>query len=462
MNVPSIPAEGLFSGNARSYGDDGLVFYERCEALGPIVRARIFHRHFYVVTGPDLVEQVLVKRAQLFEKPLFLRQMKLVFGDGLLTSKSPLWRHRRRLLQPVFRRERMASYASHISSNVAAMMVGWEEGQTRDIHEEVVDVCIRNLTETLFAVRDPELTRHVKELAALCQRLSQSLGSFAFPYYAAFPILFRTRFGPEVRARTAALVACIGALRSERAAAGMESDFVGQLTNARDLDGCPFRSQALADEIVTMVLAGHETAAAAVSWAIQLLSMHPTVRQDLARQLSDVCGDRAVMHHDLERLPLLEQVLLETYRLYPPTHCVGRTATEDLELGGVQVRAGQDVILPQWAVHRSARHYDEPLEFRPWRWSGDFTKRLPRFAFFPFGGGPRRCIGESLVRAEDALIIGNIVRSFEFELAHPPQEPVEGLTLLPGRTPKMRVRLRAAASPCYVAPPRAALNRRIG
>jgi cytochrome P450 len=337
----------------------------------------------------------------------------------------------------------MSSYGASISRNVAELVGAWRGAETRDVHREVVDVCIRNLTETLFAISDPGLTRQVREFATLCHRLSQSLGTFSFPYYAAFPPLFRSRFGPEVQRRRADLVATIASLRGGRVGGGLERDFVGQLENGKDHGGCPFGAAAFADEIVTMVLAGHETAAAAVSWAVQLLALHPVIRGALARQLSEVCGDRPVLYEDLERLPLLDQVMMETYRLYPPTHRVGRTATRDLELGGATVREGQDVIVPQWAVHRSARHYRSPVEFRPERWSGDFLNALPRYAFFPFGGGPRRCIGETLVQVEDKLLVANIVHAFDFELAHPPQIPVEGLTLLPGRNPRMCVRLQA-------------------
>ncbi len=442
MTIPALPAPDRIAGHARAYGNDSLAFFEQCEALGPIVRARVLHRRFYVVTGPELLEQVLVKRAASFTKPLFLQQLKLIFGDGLLTSNGDLWRHRRRVLQPVFHRSRIAGYMASVSHNVAAMLADWRDGETRNVHGDFIEVCVKNLTEALLGVVDPELSGHVKGLATLCHRLTQALGSFAFPYYAALPFLFRARFGPEVRGRSTALMARVTELRERGVVRASADDFLGRLDTGSDFDGCPFGERARTDEIVTMVLAGHETAAAAVSWAVQLLTLHPEIRRTLALQLDERCGDRPVAYDDLEHLPLLQSVLDETYRLYPPTHRIGRTALEDVVIGGVLLRKGAELVLPQWAVHRSSRHFEAPSEFRPSRWSDDLKTRLHRFAFFPFGGGPRTCIGEALVVAEDAIILANVVKAFDFELVGPSQQPIEGLTLLPGRDETMRVQLK--------------------
>jgi pimeloyl-ACP methyl ester carboxylesterase len=152
MTIPALPASDRITGHARAYGNDSLAFFEQCEALGPIVRARVLHRRFFVVTGPDLLEQVLVKRAASFTKPLFLQQLKLIFGDGLLTSNGDLWRHRRRLLQPVFHRSKIAGYMASVSHNVAAMLADWRDGETRNVHRDFIEVCVKNLTEALLGV----------------------------------------------------------------------------------------------------------------------------------------------------------------------------------------------------------------------------------------------------------------------------------------------------------------------
>jgi len=418
-------------GNARELGADGLAFYEKCERLAPIVKGRAYIFPFYVVTGPALIEEILVKQAKAFHKPGLLKGLRILFGDGLLTADGEGWRHRRRLLQPLFHPSRQAAYGSEIRRGIAAKLASWDDGVV-DVHEAVVDVCIGNLTRTLFGIDDAVLTARIRALATLCHDITQAGMSFRFPYYgllAMFPGLAHLSFGARLRQLERSIVERVKALRR-----GVErDDFFARLLNGNDLDGCPMSARAVRDELVTMLLAGHETAAAATSWALYSLAQAPDVLAALRAELDEVCGDALPAYEDLENLPLLERVLLETYRLYPPTHRIGRTVAEPVTIGGVELEVGAQVLMPQWAVQRSARHYREPLAFRPERWLAPEAKQLPRFAYFPFSGGPRVCIGQALVTMEDALVLGSIVKSFDFALPEGVSiEPTEGLTLLPG------------------------------
>jgi len=454
--VPIVPSDSLFGGNAASLGADGLAFYERCEALGPIVRARVFAKRIWVITGPDLVEQVLVKNTRAFIKPHVLRRLKVLFGDSLLTGDGGSWLHRRRLLQPLFHARQTVRHAPILEKNVAALVMRIRKAAGSaipigacDVHTDIVETCIENLTESFFGVASRDLTARIKRLATTCHVITQAMGTLRFPYYVVWPSLIERRFGRRVRLESDELLACI---RDLRGAAAPGDDFLQRLAQGQDPDGCPFGAHVVQDEVVTMLLAGHETAAAAVSWALQLLAQHPDVRDELARQIEDVCADAAVRVDDLPKIPLVEQVLLETYRLYPPTHRIGRTVVEPTSLGGAELAPGDDINIPQWAIHRSARSYDAPAEFRPERWTADFMARLPRCAFIPFSAGPRVCIGQSVVMVEDALLIANLVHAFDFELGGAPMEPVEGLTLLPGEGGRMPLRLEPRRHPVSSAP----------
>jgi cytochrome P450 len=446
MDCPTLPTESLIGGNAASFGRDGLAFFEACERLGPIVRFRVYHRRAYIVTGPDLIEEVLVKRAKSFNKPRLLKGMHMLFGDGLLTADGDGWRHRRRTLQPVFHSRKTREYAPIVERNARRMLARFTDGERYDFHEAAIDMCVRNLTEALFSSSDEELNLSVLELAALCQEMVQRVVTYDFPYYAVFPPLFRMRFRARLRMLEAKMMRCLDRVRGPGNACpagetAAPDDFYGRLTRSQDVDGCPMSARGIRDEVVTMLLAGHETAAAALSWALLLLWQHPKELRRLQEELDGVCGDRLPTFDDLERLPLLDRVLLETYRLYPPTHRIGRTAMERVEVGGVTIEPGEELGIPQWAVHRSPRHYEAPLEFRPDRWLSDAADRLPRYAYFPFSGGPRVCIGQSMVVMEDALALGAFVKTFDFALEGGAPRPVEGLTLLPGHPSKLMLRL---------------------
>jgi cytochrome P450 len=431
-DAPRLLRSSWVGGNARELGRDGLAFYEACERQGPIVRGRAYAFPFYVVTGPELIEEILVKQARAFHKPGLLKGLRILFGDGLLTADGELWRHRRRLLQPVFQPSRQAAYGAEIARGIADKLGAWQSGGVIDVHDAVLGVCIGNLTRALFGIDDARLSADIRELAGLCHDITRAGMSFRFPYYgllAMFPPLAHVPFGAKLRRLERSIVERVRVLRRGLT----RDDFFARLTQGLDHDGCPMRGRAVRDELVTMLLAGHETAAAATSWALYCLARAPEIRAALARELDAVCGERLPTHDDLERLPLLQRVLQETYRLYPPTHRIGRTVVEPVSVGGVELELGAQVLIPQWAVQRSARHFEAPLAFRPDRWLDPALQRLPRFAYFPFGGGPRVCIGQALVTMEDALVLGSIVKSFDFSLPAGVQiEPSEGLTLLPG------------------------------
>jgi cytochrome P450 len=234
----------------------------------------------------------------------------------------------------------------------------------------------------------------------------------------------------------AALDRYVARLIARRRAARAGDDFLSLLLAAHDGAGAPLSERQVRDEVVTMFLAGHETAASSLSWALYLLAAHPPVARRLAAALD--AGDGATP---------LDQVMREALRLYPPAYRISRTTVKTCDIGGHEVKVGTEVMIPQWAVHRSARFFAEPDAFRPERWTPAFTAALPRFAYFPFGGGARTCIGNTFAEVEGSVVVGELCR--RFELALPPgaeAAPFLGVTLLPrGNQLLLQVRRRARA-----------------
>jgi cytochrome P450 len=240
------------------------------------------------------------------------------------------------------------------------------------------------------------------------------------PDFVIDPSRLPTAYARRFREAVDALDNVVAAIIRRRKAEPSGNDLLGLLVSARDQFGQPLSDRQIRDEVVTMFFAGHETGAAALTWAFYLLASHP----DVATELFQQTGTK-------EQDALIDRVMREAMRLYPPAYRISRTVIETCELGGTQVKAGAELAIPQWAVHRSPRYFEEPDCFRPDRWTADFTASLPAFAYFPFGGGPRTCIGNTFGMAENRLVVSRILRKFEFE--PPDREPSLhlGVTLLP-------------------------------
>jgi cytochrome P450 len=223
-------------------------------------------------------------------------------------------------------------------------------------------------------------------------------------------------------------------IRRRRRSPGDDSDLVTLLLRARDEAGRPLDERQIRDEVVTMFLAGHETGAAAISWTLWLLAKHPACLAKLRAELDDRLGNALPDKASVENLPWLRRVLSESLRLYPPAFRISRTCVQRCEIEGFIVEPGTEVIISQWSVQRSRRYYEAPEKFLPERWTPEFQATLPRFAWFPFGGGPRTCIGDGFALMESSIVVSSMVQCFDLELpSSPPVRPFQGVTLLPER-----------------------------
>jgi cytochrome P450 len=422
-------ALGLFTRSAREYGD--------------LVRMRLGMTPTVLVSHPDLVEEMLVTRNHDYRKNVGTRRLGSLLGNGLLLSQGEFWLRQRRLMQPAFHRQRLSGMGQTVVAIASAALDGWQAGETRDIHARMTEVTLRIAARTLFGTDVGEDLARIRA-SSLCmtEHFRSRLFSLMILLPDAVPTPGNLRYRRAVRDLDALVYRIIG----ERRATGEETpDVLHMLLAARDDDGLGMTDRQLRDEVMTLLLAGHDTTALALTWALVLLAQHPEVEARLSAEVHDVLGDRPPTSADVPRLPFVEQVVSETLRLYPAAWAIGREAIRDTQIGGQRIARGTSVITSPWVLHRDSRFFDAPADFQPQRWANGLAQRLPRFAYVPFGGGQRVCIGSSFALLEASLVLATIVQRFRLVLAEP-ERPVELLpvvTLRPRGAVPMRLLARA-------------------
>ncbi len=410
-----------FTGIAREYGD--------------IAGLRILNFKTIFINHPDLIEEVLVTNARLYSKGRVLRANRHVFGEGLLTSEGEFWLRQRRLSQPAFHRARIASYAATMVEYAQRMMDGWRSGEERDVHREMLRLTLQIVGKTLF---DTDVERDAQEVGKSLELLLEIGANFRRTIFV--PHWLPTPANLRVKREVAQIEKILYRIISERRASGRDAgDLLSMLLAAQDEDGSRMTDKQLRDETITLFLAGHETTASTLSWTWWLLAQNPAAEAKLHQALDAVLGERAPTLDDLSKLVYAGHVITESLRLYPAAWGLARLAVQDHEIAGYPVTKGMGVTMAQWVVHRDKRWYDAPEEFRPERWENDLLKRLPRFAYFPFGGGPRQCIGNTFALMEATLILATIARKFRLRLV--PNHPVVPLASIALR-PRHGVRVK--------------------
>ncbi len=403
-------------------------FTEMTQKHGDVFGMRIGNFRSFFINHPDLIEDVLVKNARKYHKGRILRANKYLFGEGLLTAEGDFWLRQRRLSQPAFHRERINAYAATMAEYSEQMVATWQSGEERDVHEEMMQLALRIVGKTLF---DADVTRDAKEIGETLDFLLRIAANFGrtvlVPLWVPTPRNLRAKLGVK------RLEKVIYRIIAERRASGRDAgDLLSTLLEVQDEDGTRMNDRQLRDETITLFLAGHETTANTLSWTWWLLAQNPSVEGKLHDELDGVLGGRTPAIEDLPKLTYLGHVLTESLRLYPTAWGMARLAAEEHEIAGYLVHPGYGVAFAQWVVHRDPRWFDAPLEFRPERWENGLAKRLPRFAYFPFGGGPRQCIGNTFALMEASVVLATIGQKFRLRLVPGRQvTPLASITLRP-------------------------------
>jgi cytochrome P450 len=415
LRVPEGPKGHWLSGNLPEFRRARLDFFVHCARdYGDMVKLRFAHRHIYLASHPDLIEEVLVTHSKHFIKHFALRLNPVILGKGLLTSEGDFWLRQRRLIQPVFMRSRIMSYGPAMVTATQRLIAEWKPGEARDIHEEVMRVTLAIAAKTLFNTEVDSDAQSVSHAMAVMQN------NFLERFNSLMPMPLWIPTPANLRARRAARQlndVLYRIIRERRAENVDKGDLLSLLLRARDEDdGQGMSDTQVRDEAMTLFLAGHETTALTLSWAWYLMAKHPEAEQRLCAELDEVLGGRTPTVDDWPKLKFTEMIALESMRLYPPAYVIGREAIVDCAIGGYHVPRGTTILLPQWVVQRDARFFEEPDRFKPQRWGEERIKSLSKFAYFPFGGGPRVCIGQQFAMMELVLILATIAQKFRFRL----------------------------------------------
>ncbi|KAM3110365.1 cytochrome P450 [Phormidesmis sp. 146-33] len=387
------------------YSRDPLSFMTRCaREFGEIVPLQFeCGELFCLLTNPEHITEVLKDRL-LFIKAQDLQSLSGLIGNGLLTSEGDFWQRQRRLIQPVFHQQRIENYGSVMVNYTQQMLQIWHKDKVLDVHDEMMRLTLNIVMKTIFDqdVTDSEAKQVAHALDAAMNWATTQEPDADRRYQNAIALLDETVYAMIHRRR-------INKTDSD--------DLLGMLMQIQDADdGSRMSDRQLRDEVATMILAGHETTANTLSWTWMLLSQHPEVRTKLTQELKRVLDGRTPTIADLPQLSYTNSVIKEAMRLYPPATDVSREATQDCEIGGYLIPKGTTLICSQWVMHRDPRYFGNPEKFTPERWADDLEKKLPRGVYFPFGDGPRVCIGKNFALMEAALILATIAQKFQLAL----------------------------------------------
>jgi cytochrome P450 len=422
---------------------DMLGFFEECFGEhGDAAYFRVANRRSMLLSHPDDIERVLVTENRRFIKNYALIFLKPLLGNGLLLNEGESWLRQRRLIQPAFSKQRVESYAPVMAESTQRLLDAWHDGEVHDAGPAMMWVAMTIAGRTLLGIDVGDRFREVSRCLEIVMH------DFLARFGAAMPLprWLPTPRNLRLKGAIQKLDGILQQLIDERRAAGARGgDFLSMLLNARDEeDGKGISDRQIRDEIMTMFLAGHETTANVLTWTWYLLATHPEIQHRVQSEAREVLGGRQPTAADIPRLTFCEQTIRESMRLYPPAYLVGRRPVEDITIGQHFIPAGTNVLMSQWIVHRDPRWFADPLRFDPDRWTDGLAGRLPKYAYFPFGGGPRVCIGNTFAMFEAPLILAMIAQRFTLELVTKgPIRIQPAVTLRPGQPIEMRVKLRS-------------------
>lgn len=457
LDLASPPTDGAFPALARPPRFHGrLPFREFLRRIkessiatwpeeafeAAFLERRILWRRTFVANSPETVGHVLLDNADNYAKSRIARRLlEPGIGRGLITSEGAQWRRERRLLAPAFQHQRIAGYGGAMIAAASRMLAGWETmAAPVDMAKAMSRLTLAIISEIMFSAGDdPEIAKFGAAVDRYQTMVRPSvLDLLNLPDWlprrsaARAAFLFRT---------SDAVIADLIARR--RAASDPGSDLLGILLGASAAGDAPLSAREIRNQIATILTAGHETTANALTWTWYLLALHPAVEAKLHDEIDDVLDGRLPAFDDIARLVYTRMVIEETMRLYPPVHTLSRSALADDEIAGHRVPAGSTVLIVPWLLHRHRRLWQDPERFMPERMSPEHEPARPRFAYIPFGAGPRICIGASLAMTEAILILASIAQRWRLRLIEdPPVEPVGLITLRPRYPLMMRLERR--------------------
>ena len=402
-------------GNWQQYIRNPLELLQNSTRIyGDIFRLRFAFLSSYLFMHPDASHEILARQAQGFEKdPITQRSLGRIIHKGLTVNEGEPWKRQRRLMQPAFHVSRINSYVQMMVQYTEQMLARWRDGELFDINQELIALTLRIVAQALFGIDVMESAGQVsKSMAFLEESFTRESLSVPIPYWLPTP------HNLAVNRVLQGLNSLVGRIIDEHQAMGKDTgDLLSMLLFAQDEDGSQMSDQQVHDEVLTLLLGGHETTANALVWACYLLSQHPDVVQKLHDEVDTVLGQRAPTLEDLQRLHYVDMVIKETLRVYPPAWILGRQARQDVVVAGYRISKGSMVFVSPYVQHHDPRWFEEPEAFRPERFSEENEKDIRAHAYIPFGAGPRVCIGSRFTLMEQKVILTLLAQKCKLTLA---------------------------------------------
>jgi cytochrome P450 len=434
LPLPPGPRGGLFLGAFREVQSDKLAVMTRYQREhGDVVGLRLGPMRIAAVYHPALIEQALLKLGRSMHKGLIEQLVRPAAGNGIFLSEDDFWKRQRRMVSPPFHKARLAGYARTMAEITTRVSAGWQDGEARDVYRDTSRIGMAVAAKVMFNVdveaRDGEELGSA--LADMMDAVTARIDSpIPWPDFVPTPTMLRLR--AAVRRLDALVYDAIARRRREQIE---RDDLLSLLLAARDEDdGQGMTDRQVRDEAMNLFIAGFETTAINLAWTLDLLSRHPEVQAAVRGALPAPAATG-----EPPRVPLVEQVINESLRLYPPAWAFDRVAIEDVELGGYRIPKGWGVWFSPWVTHRDPRFWREPERFLPERWAGDEAKQRHKYSFIPFGGGPRICIGNGFALLEAQVVLATLLPAWRFEPIGEPPRPDPGFTLRPRPAVRQRV-----------------------
>ena len=432
--VPPGPRGNVVLGSIGDIYRDRLRFVlDVAGTYGDVARYRVAHMRMYQVSSPEGVGRILHDNHRNYSKDVAtFGTLRLFLGNGLFTSDGDFWRRQRRLAQPAFHRRRVAAFGGLMTDATLEMLDHWrplaDRGQPLDVGAEFSRLTMEVVTRALFSTSvEGDISTIGRAIATL---LDDVTFRFTFPFYP--PLRVPTPRNRRFLAARAALDEVVyGIISGRRRSPGEHDDLLALLMEARDEDsGEGMSDKQLRDEVITLFLAGHETTANALTWASYLLSTHVDVARRLKAEVDEELEGRVPTASDVANLPYTRMVIDETLRLYPPAWITNRRAIEDDMVSGYQIPAGAIVSISPYVTHRDPALWENPEGFDPDRFSLERAAGRPHYAYFPFGGGPRQCIGKGFALMEATLVLALLYQRCKMHLVPGRKVETEALATL--------------------------------
>lgn len=413
---PPSPKGRALSGNFRQFYGNQLDFLNSCaREFGDVVKLRFFHVPVFLLNHPDDIEYVMATDNSNFIKPRSVRMplQKAIFGKGILASEGKEWLSHRRLIQQAFQRNYLTRYAENVVEFTEQSIANWREGETLDIYRELKSLTLKVAAKSFFGDAASDLSDNLFVLLTSLVKQLEVEGKAHRIFHNFLPTEHNRNFQKTIAQLNKIIHRMI---QQERAKFEISDNLLSKLIHARDTDGAQLTDKQIRDEAMTLLMASYDTTAIVLSWTFYLLTQNSDVEEKLISEFNTVFPQGTPKSSDAGELHFAEKVIKESMRLYPPNRSVGRETIKSCKIRGYAIPAKSQILMSQWVVQRDNRFFTAPDDFQPERWNLDFTNKLHKYAYFPFGGGQRVCIGKTFAMIETKLILAVILSKFKFSL----------------------------------------------